>query len=214
MSRDDVEVLSREVVFQGYFRVDRYRLRHALFAGGWSAPMQREVFERGHAVAVLPYDPALDRIVLLEQFRIGALAAADSPWRPDGESPWLLEIVAGIIDAGEQPEQVARREAREEAGCQIEALMPIATVLVSPGVLSETIRIFCGRVDASGVGGVHGLAAEHEDLRVFTTTPDEAFKWLDAGRIINATTVIAIQWLRFNHGRVRTLWGGGATGKS
>lgn len=213
MTRDDVEVVSRDVVFQGYFRVDRYRLRHALFAGGWSKPMQREVFERGHAVAVLPYDPVLDRVVLLEQFRIGALAAIDSPWLADGQSPWLLEIVAGVIDPGEQPADVALREAREEAGCVVEALLPIATVLVSPGVLSETIRIFCGRVDAGAIGGIHGLVDEHEDLRVFTAAPDEAFQWLDEGRIVNATTVIALQWLRLSHGRVRTLWGGSAKAK-
>lgn len=212
MTRDDVEVLDREVAYQGYFRVDRYRLRHRLFAGGWSTPMQRELFERGHAVAVLPYDPRLDRLVLLEQFRIGALAAADTPWLPEGASSWLLEIVAGIIDDGEVPTEVARREAVEEIGCAVTDLEPVACVLLSPGVLSETIRIYCGRVDASGAGGIHGLMAEHEDIRVFTATPDEAFRWLDDGRIINATAVIALQWFRLHYGSLRERWNGSMAG--
>ena len=129
-SSDDVDIREKRTVYQGHFRIDRYRLRHRLHEGGWSAEMSREVFERGHAAAVLPYDPIRDEVVLIEQFRVGAYAA--------GKSPWLVEIVAGIIDPGETPEEVVRREAREEAGLEVGALERIADYLSSPGGASES----------------------------------------------------------------------------
>jgi len=195
MDRDDVEILERTAVFQGYFRVDRYRLRHRLHAGGWSAPMSREVFERGHAVCVLPYDPGRDEVVLIEQFRVGAYAA--------GFDPWLIEIVAGIVDPGETATDVAHREMREEAGLAVAALMPICRYLVSPGGTSESVEIFCGRVDAGKAGGIFGLDQEHEDIRVMRVPAAEALGWLEAGRIVNAATVIALQWLALNREKIR-----------
>ena len=111
MNRDDVEVLDRKTVCQSYFRIDRYRLKHRLFGGGWSAPVMREVFERGHSCACLLYDPKADVVILIEQFRAGAFAA--------GMGPWLIECVAGIIDEGETPEDVARRESGQECGCTV-----------------------------------------------------------------------------------------------
>ncbi len=207
MERNDVEIGHRETVFRGCFKVDRYRLRHRLFEGGWSPPLVREVFERGHAVAVIPYDPVLDRLVLIEQFRIGPLAAAlTSPWFSADLSPWLLEIVAGIIDEGESPEDVARRETREEAGCHVSELIPVCHVFASPGALTESVRIYCGRVDASEAGGIHGIDHEHEDIRVLTVAADEAFRWLDEGRFVNITALAALQWFRINHGSVRASW--------
>ena len=194
----DVEILERVEAYRGYFRVDRYRLRHRLHAGGWSGAMDREVFERGHAAAVLPYDPALDSVVFIEQFRIGAFAA--------GRPPWLLEIVAGIIEDGETAESVVRREAVEEAGCEIHELVPIADYLVSPGGTSETVVIFCGRVDASRVGGIHGKAEEHEDINVVAVPFAEARKRLDEGAVDNAAALIALQWLALNRDRLRRTW--------
>lgn len=202
----DVEVAAVETPFQGYFRIDRYRFRHRRFAGGWTGPVQREVFERGHAVAVVLYDPLAEAVVLIEQFRIGALAAAKAPWIGEGQSPWLIELVAGIIEAGEQPEAVARREALEEAGCRIEALEEIFRLLVSPGGSSETLVLYIGRVDSRGVGGLHGLADDHEDIRVHVVPTAEAFRWLDQRRIINAQAVIGLQWLRLNGEALRARW--------
>lgn len=206
MTRDDVEVITHQTAYRGYFRLDRYRLRHRLFAGGWSRPMERELLERGHAVAVLAYDPDLDRLLLIEQFRIGAFAAAGAPSVAADFSPWLLEIVAGIIDEGESLEEVARREMVEESGCAVGELIPVCRFLVTPGASSETVNIYCGRVDASGAGGVHGLPGEHEDIRVLSVPSEEAFRWLDEGRFVNATAVVAIQWFRLNRERVRALW--------
>ena len=181
MNENDVEILEKTEAFKGYFRIDRYRLRHRLFRGGWSEEMTREVFERGHAAAVLPYDPDHDAVVLIEQFRVGALAA--------GRPPWLLEIVAGIIEDDETAEDVARREALEEANCRITDLIPIADYLVSPGGTSESATVFCGRVDSRGLGGIHGAAAENEDIRVLVTPFSEAVELLNAGRINNAVAL-------------------------
>ncbi len=202
----DVETIEKTTVFEGYFRIDRHVLRHLRFDGGWTEPITREVFERGHAAAALLYDPDLDRLVLIEQFRIGVLAAADAPEVAETFSPWLIEIVAGIIDAGETPEGVVRREAQEEAGCTVGALEPACIMFASPGAASETIRIFCGCVDAADAGGIHGLAEEHEDIRVLVVSSEEAFRRLDAGEVINATAMVALHWFRVNRSRIRALW--------
>lgn len=206
MTEDDVEIIEKTTPFQGYFRIDRYRLRHRRFAGGWSDEMVREVFERGHAVAVLPYDPKLDALVLIEQFRPGAYAALASPWLAKGESPWLIECIAGIIDEGETPEGVARRESGEEAGLEVLDLLPVRHYLASPGGTSESVFVYVARVDAAAVGGLHGLDHEHEDIRVLVVTIAEAFRWLDDGRIKNAMTIIGLEWLYRHRDEVRARW--------
>ena len=209
MTSDDIEVLEKTSPYKGYFRIDQYRLRHRLYGGGVSAEMTREIFERGHAVACLPYDPVNDRLVLIEQFRPGAFAALASPWFANYTSPWLIEIIAGIIEPGESPEQVVRREAVEEAGCEVMEIEPIRHYLVSPGGSSESVFTFCGRVDSTGIGGFHGLPHEGEDIRVFLASADEAYQMLDDGRINNAMTIIALQWFRANKQMLRDKWLGG-----
>jgi len=212
MEIDDVEIVEKRTPFRGYFRIDKYKLRHRQFEGGWGPVVEREIFERGHAAACLPYDPVLDRVVLIEQFRPGAFAALDSHWF-DGEtqSPWLIEIIAGIIEPGESPENVIRREALEEAGCAVFELEPIAHYLVTPGGSSESLFAFCGRVDASKANGFHGLEHEGEDIRVFTVSADEAIALLDEGRIINSMTMIPLQWFRQNRERIREKWLAGSS---
>lgn len=196
--RDDVQILEKSTPFQGYFRIDRYTLRHARHDGGWTAPMTREIFERGHAVGVLMYDPARDQVGLIEQFRPGALAA--------GWEPWLVEIVAGIIDDGESTETVAIREAQEEADAQITDLLPVCRYLVTPGGSTETMQLYCGRVDASQLSGVHGLPHEGEDIRVFAVAADEAIAWVDSGKVHNSMTIIALQWLALHRDELRRRW--------
>lgn len=199
----DVEVLEERTVWQGYFRIDRYRLRHRLHDGDWGQPMAREVFERGHAVAAVLYDPRQDRLVLIEQFRPGAYAAAREPHLAGAFSPWLIEIVAGIIDADETPEEVVRREAVEEAGCAIYDLRPIQTILTSPGGSTETVMLFLGLTDAPPSGGVHGLKDEHEDIRVLVAPPEEVWRWMDEGRIVNGPGLVGLQWFRIHQHRLR-----------
>ncbi len=192
------EILDKEVCYQGFFRLERYRLRHTLFGGGWSGELMRELLERGQAAAILLYDPERDSVVLIEQFRIGALTA------PSG--PWLLEIVAGIVDEHETGEDVARREAMEEAGCAVLDLIPICEYLVSPGGTSERIKVYCGRVDATEAGGIHGLAHEGEDIRVRVVPFAEALNMLSAGRVDSASPIIALQWLALHREDVRRRW--------
>lgn len=198
MTRDDVEILDYETVWSGYFRVDRYQLRHRLFAGGWGAPVVREVFTRGHAAALLPYDPVRDTVVLIEQFRIGALAAA--------VDPWLVEIVAGEVENGETTEDVVRREVLEEAGCSVDRIVPIVDAFTTPGGSSERVAIYCGRVDSSGVGGVHGVADEGEDIRVSVDSLDNALARIERGGITNLIAVTALQWLALHREGLRREW--------
>ncbi|MDX1656607.1 MAG: NUDIX domain-containing protein [Candidatus Competibacteraceae bacterium] len=178
--------------------METYRLTHELFRGGWTDPVYRECLERGHAVALLPYDPVRDEVVLAEQFRVGALGAETGPW--------LLEIVAGIIDKDETPEEVARREAVEEAGCPVEEVEFISHYYVSPGGTSETVTLYCSRVSSQGVGGIHGLADEHEDIRVQAVPRSEAWRMVGDGRINSAAPIIALQWLELNHGELQRRW--------
>jgi ADP-ribose pyrophosphatase len=205
MDLNDVDIQEHVAAFRGYFRVDRYRLRHRLFGGGWSAPITREVFERGNSVAILLYDPKADRLVVIEQFRAGALAA--------GIGPWLIECVAGIIDAGEAPEQVARREAQEETGCAVGRIEPIGKFIYSPGGCSEICRLFIGEIDSSAAGGVHGLAKEHEDIKTHIIPVETAFAWLESGEIENAALLIALLWLARHRDALRQRWDSSGTSR-
>ncbi len=193
-----VDLLDKKTVFDGYFQILRYRLKFSLHQGGMSAAIDREVFERGQVAAVLPVDPERDQVVLIEQFRIGPYAV--------GWDPWLLEGVAGIIEQGESAEDVAIRETREEAGCEVTELVPIMRYLSSPGACTETVALFCGRIDSSGAGGVHGLDEEHEDIKVMVYGVDEVLGMLKAGKIVNGKTIIALQWLALNYPQLKRRW--------
>ena len=188
--------LHRQItLFEKYFRLDEYTVSHDLYEGGESDVFTREIFERGVVVAVLPYDPHRRKVVLIEQFRAGAI--------DNEEGPWLIECVAGVIEHGETEEQVALRECVEEAGCEVEKLLPMHRYFVSPGGSTEHCSLFCGLVDSDGVGGVHGLDHEHEDIRVMVLDAEEAYAWLDQGRIRSSATLIALQWLQLNEHRIR-----------
>lgn len=194
----EYKIIAKETVFQGFFKLEKYRVKHTLFAGGWSPELDRELFSRGRCVAVLLYDPEADAIVLIEQFRIGAIFQA--------ATPWLLEIVAGAIEEGETAEQVAYRETMEETGCQIQALMKINEFYTTPGGVGESITLFCGKVDASKAAGIHGEQHEGEDILVSTASFEEAYKMVEQGKIDSAISIIAIQWLALNRQCVQQQW--------
>jgi ADP-ribose pyrophosphatase len=194
----NIDIIEKRTVFQGYFRVDSYTLRHGLFDGGWSGTMKREVFERGHAAALLPYDPVRRQFVMCEQFRVGAYAG--------GMNPWQLEIVAGIIEDGESPEAVVRRETEEEAGRTVLDLWPVQRYLASPGGTSETIYLYLGRISADGAGGIFGVAGEDEHIRVKVIEEEELRQLMDRGELTNAATLIMAQWFFLNRERVRASW--------
>ncbi len=181
-----------------FFKMTEYQFKHRLFRGGWSETVRREVFERGHAAVLLPYDPVRDEVVLIEQIRITAIESSDTPW--------LLEVIAGMIEAGEEAEQVVRREAVEEAGIEVKRCQPALSYLSSPGGTTERMNIFVGEVDASTASGVHGLEGEHEDIRVLVVSREQAYQWVEEGVIDNAASVIAIQWLALHHEKLRKEW--------
>ena len=120
----------------------------------------------------------------------------------DGDGPWLVECVAGVIEDGEEEQQVAHRETLEEAGCKIEHLETISRYYVSPGGTTEHCSLFCGIVDSEGVGGIHGLDHENEDIRVFVLDADEAYAWVREGKIRSSATLIALLWLELNEARL------------
>ncbi|KOO02420.1 ADP-ribose diphosphatase [Vibrio nereis] len=193
----DVEIVSKETLFKGFFRMVKYRFKHRLFEGGWSQPIDREMFDRGHAAALLPYDPVTDQVVIVEQIRVGALEHAH---------PWQLEIVAGIIDEGESAEDVVRREAVEEAGINVADLEKVTSYYPSSGGCSEKLDVFVGKVDASTAHGVHGLDYEGEDIRVHVVSREQAYQWVVDGTFENGASIIALQWLELNHQRLRSEW--------
>lgn len=198
MDRDGVQLLEREAAFSGYFRIDRLRLRFPLYEGGMSRAVTREVLERGRVAAVLLVDPDRDAVVLIEQFRPGPYAA--------GHHPWLIETVAGVIEDGESAEELARRESLEEADCAITDMFPIAHFFTSPGASTEHVTMLCARVDSTGAGGIHGLDEEGEDIRVMVLPIDDALTLMRDGRIVNAKTMVALQWLAMNYERVKARW--------
>lgn len=195
LNRDDVELLKRETLHQGFFRLEALEFRHRLFEGGWSEPVRREVHSRFDAVGVLLYDPERDALVLIEQFRAGAI--------DDAVSPWKLELVAGLVEDGESLEDVARREAWEEAGCKVAELTKLHTYYPSPGACNEQVTLFCGLVDTQGLGGVHGLDEEHEDIRVHVMPFANAWELLAQGRLDNAMCLIGLHWLNSQRASLR-----------
>ncbi len=192
------EIVDRSLIYQGFFRLEALQIRHSLYAGGWSGILRRELFQRSDAVAVLPYDPVRDQVLLIEQFRIGAVDA------PHG--PWLIEIVAGSIEPGERHEDVAHREAREEAGCELSEPQHVCDYFSSPGAFHERVSVYVARADLSRVAGVHGLREEGEDIRVFVVNAQAAFDMVAAGVIISAMPIVAIQWLQIHYERIREQW--------
>ena len=197
-AKNDVEIIARETLYSGFFSMDLYRFRHRLFNGEMSGEIRREIFERGHAAVLLPFDPVRDEVVLVEQIRIAAYDVS--------ESPWLLEMVAGMIEEGETVEDVARREALEEAGLVVGRTKPVLSYLASPGGTSERLSIMVGEVDATTAEGIHGLGDENEDIRFHGVSREQAHQWGVDGKIDNAASVIALQWLQLHYQTLRNEW--------
>jgi ADP-ribose pyrophosphatase len=194
--RQDVEILQREACHQGFLKVEKLTLRCRLYEGGWSQPFDRELMIRKPGVGVLLYDPVSDKVLLVEQFRPGCL-------EDQRNGPWTLELVAGILDTEEDEEAVAIREAQEEAGVVISDLLKIGSYYNSPGGSNEKLTVYCAGFDASVAGGYFGLPEEHENIRAVIIERNLATLAIDSGRINNAMSIIALQWLELNLARVR-----------
>jgi ADP-ribose pyrophosphatase len=203
MNRDDVELLERQTLFQGWLRLERHRLRHALFQGGQSRVFTREVFIRHAAVALLPYDPVTDRVCLIEQFRCGLYAGGAIT----KESPWSIEMVAGLMDKSEAPEDVAKREAVEEAGLTVKRIHAMPGGFTMPGSCDEFFHFFVGEVDLPDTESkIFGLVEEDENIKTHIISRFEAISWMDSGKIRNLPTLYALSWFaRFGEG-LRNEW--------
>jgi nudix-type nucleoside diphosphatase (YffH/AdpP family) len=183
-----VEILSQRLVFDDVFKIEEAILRFERFNGQMSEPVRRLVFERGDSAAALVLNQDTQKIILIKQFRY--------PTYKKGPG-WLLEVVAGMVEQGEQPEETIRREVREEVGYQLGDLQPIATFYVSPGGSSERIVLYyaeVGEADRVGAGG--GRATEHEDIEQVELSLPELWIALQEGKIVDAKTLIAVQWLQ------------------
>ncbi|HDR1038189.1 TPA: ADP-ribose diphosphatase [Pasteurella multocida] len=191
--QQDIDILSEETLYQGFFQLKKIQFKHKLFAGGYSGVVTRELLVKGAASAVIAYDPIKDAVVLVEQVRIGA-------YQPDSaQSPWLLELIAGMVEEGEKPEEVALRESEEEAGVQVQDLQHCLSVWDSPGGVLERIHLFVGKVDSTTAKGLHGLSEENEDIRVHVVSREQAYQWVNEGKIDNSIAVLGLQWLQLNY---------------
>lgn len=200
-SQQDIEILGEQTLYEGFFTLKRIQFKHKLFAGGESGVVTRELLIKGAASAVIAYDPKEDSVILVEQVRIGAAYYPESH-----RSPWLLELIAGMVEKGEKPEEVALRESEEEAGIQVKNLTHCLSVWDSPGGTVERIHLFAGEVDSSQAKGIHGLAEENEDIRVHVVKREQAYQWMCEGKIDNGIAVIGLQWLQLNYAQLQQNW--------
>ena len=200
-SQQDIEILGEQTLYEGFFTLKRIQFKHKLFAGGESGVVTRELLIKGAASAVIAYDPKEDSVILVEQVRIGAAYHSESHC-----SPWLLELIAGMVEKGEKPEEVALRESEEEAGIQVKNLTHCLSVWDSPGGTLERIHLFAGEVDSSQAKGIHGLAEENEDIRVHVVKREQAYQWMCEGKIDNGIAVIGLQWLQLNYAQLQQSW--------
>ena len=185
----DVQVLARHEPYAAFFAVEEHALRHRQHDGTFGPTLQRAAFVSGDAVTVLPYDPVRDRVLLIEQFRFGPHVRGDS-------NPWQLEVIAGRIDAGENAEAAARREAAEEAGLALDRLLQIAAYYPSPGAYAEFLYSYLAIADLpDGIEGTFGVAGEAEDIRTHLVPFDRLMALCASGEIGNAPTLLSSLWL-------------------
>lgn len=196
--RNDVEVLEQQPLYKGFFQLLKVRLRHRLFNGGWSREFSRELFAKAEAASAVVYDPVLDQIGLVDQFRVGTL---DSPY-----GPWTLESVAGMVEEGESPADMMLRELVEEAGLQAKELLPITAFYPTPGSCNEYTHLFCAICDLTEAGGVFGVDGENEDILFKAYPAEEVFNAMLQSRMNNAATLIGLQWLQLNRTQLRARW--------
>ena len=197
MPASAVDCCEMRAPHEGYFLTREYALRHPGFGGGTTPLLRREVFVATDAAIVLPYDPVRDRVLLVEQFRMGPYGRGDP-------RPWMLEPVAGRVDAGETPEEAARRECVEEARIALGSLELIARHYCSPGCSTEYFHLYLGLCDLPEEGhGQGGLATENEDIRTHILPYHRAMRLLETGEADNGPLILSLTWLSRERERLR-----------
>ena len=189
-------VLCETRVHDGFRKLDIFQIRLP-HEGPDVTPLSREMLRVGRVVGLLPYDPVLDRVVLLRQFRLSAHIGSGR-----GE---MIEIVAGGVEGDETVEDAARREANEEIGLMPSALHLLYRFFPAPGMMDEDFYLFLGIVDSTQAAAAGGLAHEREHILPFTTSRTEAIAALDAGGVANGPTLLALLWLARQGEAVREL---------
>lgn len=197
-SKKNLTIIKKEVIWQGYFRMLKYYFKHNLFNGGVSDVVERELFERNTAVAVIPYDPITDEIVLVEQIRVGTFE--------HDINPWMIELVAGMIEENEESEEVAKRELFEETGLTCQYIEKVMSYLVSPGGTSEKIDLYFAHVDAKTANFIAGLESENEDIKTHRLSVKDAIAQLNKVKFQNGVTITGLQWLALNHEKIKQQW--------
>jgi len=195
----NARLIKKSILFQGYHRVTEFHFRAGSQRDGKDFALDREVFDCGNHACVLPYDPRRDEVVLIRQFRAGAYVA--------GMPPWTWEMVGGIVGEGETPDAVVRREAVEESGLALRALMPICKAMACPGAVTEIRTMFLGLADTQEAGGFFGLESEGEDIFANVVSLATVRTMLKRGDIIDLTCIAALQWLLLNRDEVQASWG-------
>ncbi len=195
MKHEDLKIISKDIVYDGWFKMFSYKLKHRLANGQWSDEFTREFVGRPEAAGIIPYDPILDKVVLIYQFRPGIIQGETPPWK------W--EVPAGIVDREESFKDLAIREAYEESGMEVTDIFPISKFWSSPGGSNERVTAFCGIVNAENAGGVWGEKNEQEDIQVKAFSFSEAFLGIEEGWINDALSIITLQWLAINRDKIR-----------
>ena len=193
----DWTIHQEKLEYGGHFKVTKYQITHEKYSGGDTPLLQRELVARNDAVAMVAFDPHADKIVLIEQFRIGALKE---------QQPWLIEIVAGLVEDNEMPEEVVVRECQEEIGCKPSELIKIAGFYTSPGGNSEWVDLYIGKVAVTEISKNGGLEHEGEDIKITVVPVTDVPYMLSTGEVRSAIAIIGLQWFMMNHENIKQQW--------
>ena len=180
------KIINKKNLYSGFFSLNKYEFTHKKHDGEWTSTLDREIFSGAHVSTLLPYDPIKKEIILIQQFRAGVLSRYDEDY--------LLEIVAGIIDEGENPEETAMRECFEETGCEVKKIHPIQSYFPAPGSYESYYHLYLGEIQAFDGERIKGLEKENEDILVKSFKIDEVRQMLKEKKITNGLTLIALQW--------------------
>ena len=184
------KIVSKKNLYDGFFKMSEIVLKYKKYDGTWTNSISRELFGGVQVSAVLPYDPLKKEIILIQQFRPGTISK--------NLDNYLIEIVAGIIDEGENPEDAAKRECFEETGCVIKKLIPIQGYFPAPGSSESFYHLFLGETETFSGTRIMGLENENEDIKVQSFKSSKVREIMQKGKILNGLTLIALQWFFLN----------------